>query len=70
MNFDVMQLVSFAKNGGNPDALIHQMLNTNPQLQQLIGGKTPQQLMQTAENMCRERGTTVDAVLRQYGLNR
>lgn len=70
MRFDLMQLVNIAKNGGNPDAMIHQMLNTNPQLQQLIGGKTPQQLMQTAENMCRERGTTVDEVLRQYGITR
>lgn len=67
-NNPMIQLINVMRGGGNPDALVQQMLVGNPQLQQVVAGKTPQQLMQTAENMCRERGTTVNDVLRQYGI--
>lgn len=69
-NNPVTQLISTMRSGGNPDALVQQMINTNPQLKQIVAGKTPDQLMQVAENMCRERGTTVDDVLKQYGITR
>lgn len=77
MNFDptalmgnnpMFQLINTMRAGGNPQVLIQQMLGSNPQLQQVIAGKSPQQIMQTAENMCRERGTTVNAILNQYGI--
>ena len=67
-NNPMIQLINVMRGGGNPDVLVQQMLGGNPQLQQVVAGKTPQQLMQTAENMCRERGTTVNDVLRQYGI--
>lgn len=67
-NNPMIQLISVMRGGGNPDVLVQQMLGGNPHLQQVVAGKTPQQLMQTAENMCRERGTTVNDVLRQYGI--
>ena len=69
-NNPVTQLISTMRSGGNPDALVQQMISSNPQLKQIVAGKTPDQLMQVAENMCRERGTTVDDVLKQYGITR
>ena len=69
-NNPVVQLINTMRGGGNPDALVQQMLGNNPQLQQIVAGKSPDQLMQVAENMCRERGTSVDAVLKQFGITR
>lgn len=69
-NNPVAQLINTMRSGGNPDALVQQLMNTNPQLKQIAAGKTPDQLMQIAENMCKERGTSVDAVLQQFGITR
>lgn len=69
-NNPLVQLINTMRNGGNPDALVQQLLRNNPQAQQIVAGKTPDQLMQVAENMCRERGTNIDEVLRQFGITR
>jgi len=69
-NNPIVGLINTMRNGGNPDALVQQLMNTNPQLKQIAAGKTPDQLMQIAENMCKERGTSVDAVLQQFGITR
>ena len=69
-NNPIVQLINTMKNGGNPDAIVQQIMQQNPQLQQIAAGKTPQQLMQTAENMCRERGVRMDDVLRSFGITR
>jgi len=71
--FNLMSLVGALKSGGDPNALIQQAIRNHPQsdqIQQIVGGKSPDQLMSIAENMCRERGTSVDAVLKQFGINR
>ena len=34
----------------------------------LIQGKNTEQLQQIAENMARQRGTTIEEIARQYGL--
>lgn len=69
-NSPIVQIINMMRNGGNPAALMQQMMISNPQLQQIAAGKTPDQLMSIAENMCRERGTSVDNVLRQFGITR
>ena len=69
-NNPVVQLINTMRNGGSPDALVKQMMSNNPQLQKIAGGKTPDQLMSIAENMCRERGTSVEAVLSGFGIER
>ena len=66
----VVQLINMMRGGGNPDALVQQLLSNNPQLQQIAAGKTPDQLMRIAENMCKERGTNIDDVLKQFGISR
>lgn len=72
-NNPLIQILNMAKNGGDPSQLINQAINNHPQrqqIQQIIGGKDPQQLMRVAENMCRERGTSIDEVLKQFGISR
>lgn len=71
MNNPIMALVNAARNGGNPMQLMQQMAMQDPriaQAQQMIQGKSPQQLRQMAENMARERGTTVQDVARGLGI--
>lgn len=70
MNNSVIALVNAAKNGGNPMQMIQQMAGQDPQMRQfmqMVNGKNPQQLRQMAENMARERGTNVEAVIKQLG---
>lgn len=69
-NNPMVSLINSMRNGGDPNALMRQIVNNNPQLQQIAAGKSPDQLMSIAENMCRERGTSVDAVLKQFGITR
>ena len=68
---NMMQLVSAMRSGGNPYQIIQQMAVSDPkaaQAMQMMQGKSPAELRQMATNMCRERGTTPEAVLRQLGL--
>nr|DAG38957.1 MAG TPA: Protein of unknown function (DUF2802) [Caudoviricetes sp.] len=67
----MMLLMNAARSGGDPSALLMQMAGSNPQAAQvlrLMQGKSPDQLRQTAENMARERGTSIEAVAQSLGL--
>ncbi len=71
MNNPVMGLINLARSGGNPMALMQQMVGQNPRMQQaysMVQGKTPEQLKQMAENMAKERGMTVEQVAKNIGL--
>lgn len=68
---NLMQIVSAMRNGGNPHQLMQQMAMSDPraaQAMQMMQGKSPAELRQMATNMCRERGTTPEAVMQQLGL--
>ena len=54
MNNPMMAMLQMARNGGNP--------------MQMLQGKNPQQLRQTAENMAKQRGTSVEEIARQLGI--
>lgn len=73
MNNPAMQLLNMARTGGGtPMQLLQQMAGQNPQAAQvmrMIQGKNSQQLRAMAENMCRERGTSIEEVARQMGLS-
>ncbi|MFQ7466209.1 MAG: hypothetical protein ACLRM0_13730 [[Clostridium] leptum] len=71
MNNPMMAMLQMARNGGNPMQMLQQMAGQNPQAAQamrLIQGKNPQQLRQTAENMAKQRGTSVEEIARQLGI--
>lgn len=68
----LQMLVSALNNGHDPRALMGQMIGQNPQVAQamkLIQGKSPAELQQIAQNMARERGTTVEQIAQSLGIN-
>lgn len=65
------QALQIAMSGGNPMGLVQQMINRNPgmgQAVQMIQGKNQSQLRKMAENMARERGTTLEEIAKHYGI--
>lgn len=71
MNNPAMQLMNMVRNGGNPMQMLQQLAGRNPQAAQvlrMVQGKTPQQLRSMAENMCRERGVSIEQVAQQLGI--
>lgn len=64
-------ILQAAMGGMNPYAYLQQMASRDPMIAQalnLIQGKSPEQLHQIADNMAKQRGTTVEEITRQYGL--
>lgn len=71
MNDPMMQMMQLLRAGQNPNAVLQMMAQTNPQVRQVMqifNGKTPQQLQQMAMNMAAERGTSIEDVARQLGI--
>lgn len=71
MNNPIMQMMQFARNGGNPMQFLQQMGGQNPiaaNLFQAMQGKNTSQLREMANNLAKERGTTVDEVAQQLGI--
>lgn len=67
----LQMLVSALNNGHDPKAMMAQMVGQNPQVAQamkMIQGKSPAELQQIAQNMARERGTTVEQIAQSLGI--
>ena len=66
MDFNPIQLLGMAMNGGksmNPMNLVLSQLSNNPmfiQAQQMAQGKSPEELKQTCENICKQKGINFD----------
>ena len=72
-NIPMGRLIGMVQQGGDPRAFIQQAIDQSPQrdqIKQIIGGKDASQIYQTAQNMCRERGTSIEEVLKQFGLTK
>lgn len=71
MNNPMMAMMQAAMGGMRPAQFLQQMAAQNPmaaQAMNLIQGKSPEQLREIADNMAKQRGTTVDEIARQYGI--
>lgn len=71
MNNPLMQMMGLLQSGKNPNAILQTMAMNNPQVKQvmqMMRGKSPEQLRQIANNMAAERGTTVEDIARQLGI--
>lgn len=67
----MQMLMSAMQQRLNPMTYIQQQAQHNPAFQQLsslIQGKSPEQLRTMAENMAKERGTTLQNLAQQMGL--
>lgn len=65
----MMMLMQAIRGGGNPMAFIQQQAGNNPQfqqLQQIVSGKSPQELRQIADNMLRQRGSSIAQAEQMY----
>lgn len=70
MNLKAMLMQMARSRSGNPVPLLVQLARQNPAMRQALDitrGKTPQEVRQIADNMARQRGTTVEDILRQMG---
>lgn len=66
-----IQLMRMLQGGGDPMQVLSNLAGQNPMIRQMlpaIQNKTPQQLRQMAENMCRERGMTFEQAVERLGL--
>ena len=66
----IQMMMQAAQRGMSPQQFFQQYAG-NPEVEkfaQIAQGKSRDQLMQTASNMAKERGTTIDAVAQQMGL--
>ena len=64
-----MMIIQAMQRGGNPMALMQQLMGQNPQIAQVMQKKkkkSPEQLKQMATNMAKERGTTPEQILNQF----
>lgn len=72
MNSNPMHMISMLINGGkgmNPMTIVMNQLNSSPmfrQAQQMAEGKSPEELKQTCENLCRQRGISFDDAWAQF----
>lgn len=67
-----MQLMNMFKTAQNPYALMRQIGQNNPQMQQMIQslqGKNPQELEQYARNLAQSKGINLSQFLNQYGIS-
>lgn len=71
MNNPFGAILRHIQGGADPNALLSQMARNDPryaQALQMMQGKNSQQLRQMAENMARERGTSVEQIAQALGL--
>lgn len=71
-NSPLMKMMNMAQNGGNPQQLLGQFIQQNPQMKQalpFVQGKNSDQLKETFYNMCKERGVDPNAVAQSMGVN-
>lgn len=68
---NMMQLLQMMQSGGNPMMMLQQMMGSDPraaQVMKMMGGKSPAQLRQMAQNMAQQRGMSLDQIAGQFGL--
>lgn len=71
MNNVLNVMLRHIQGGMSPQAVLNQMANSNPraaQALQMIQGKSADELRAMAQNMARERGTSVEQVAQSLGL--
>ena len=71
MNNLFNSLLRNMQGGMNPNALLNQMARSDPraaQALQMLQGKSSDQLRTMAENMARERGTSVEQIAQSLGI--
>lgn len=64
-----IQLIQMMMNGGNPMQMMNQMMGQNPMMKramEMSQGKSPDQLKQVCQNLCKERGLDFEQTFNQF----
>lgn len=70
-NNPIMQMISMLKNGGNPQAIVQQMVGSNPQMKQIIdtvSGKSQQEMSEYIKNAAQQRGVDLSQLAKSIGM--
>lgn len=70
-NNPIMQMIHMMKNGGNPQALIQQMMGQNKEFGNVINslnGKDQSQVNDMIANMAKEKGVDLSQLASQIGM--
>lgn len=71
--FNFQQFAAAVRASSNPMQVFAQAAKTNPQVAQvlrLMQGKSAEEFREVVENMARERGTTLNEIIKNMGLKR
>lgn len=65
-------MLQLIQNSGNPVAMMQQMFGNHPlfqRAQMMLQGKTEKAQMKVIENLCKQRGISLDQLKAMFGLN-
>lgn len=66
-----MQMLEMLQNSGNPQAMMQQMFGNNPMFQRaqsMLQGKSHRAQMKIIENVCKQRGISLDQLKQMFGI--
>lgn len=67
-----MQMLQLIQSSGNPTAMIQQMFGNHPLFQRaqaMLQGKSEKAQMIILENLCKQRGISLEQLKSMFGLN-
>ena len=67
-----MQMLEMLQNSGNPQAMMQQLFGNHPLFQRaqaMLQGKSHRAQMKIIENMCKQRGISLDQLKHMFGIN-
>ena len=68
---NIMEIIGAFRNGTNPQAYLQSQAQNNPAIAralEMTQGKNPDQIMQVAQNLARERGVDLNSLRQQLGI--
>lgn len=66
-----IQLIQMLSSTNNPDQMIMQVLQNNPQFRQvynIIQNKTPDEIKQYAQNLCKTQNIDINSLAKQFNI--
>lgn len=67
-----VQMLQLIQNSGNPVAMMQQMFGNHPlfhRAQMMLQGKTEKAQMKVIENLCKQRGISLDQLKSMFGIS-
>ena len=68
---NIMEIIGAFRSGINPQSYLQSQAQNNPEIAkalEMTQGKSPDQIMQVAQNLARERGVDLNSLRQQLGI--